>query len=161
MWLSWWLMLVVDCCDDCSGPKAATRCLPDTVRRGGWRLVDIIVVGCYAYSTLLKIVLILRIAFFSVIAKSLTLPNFFFSSMGSKKALHPLKNRKRVQMVFRHFLVVHFSSIGIARVDSQVGCYWALSLSSPSINFAFLILFILFHVTIFQIYNKLFCLKLG
>ena len=33
--------------------------------------------------------------------------------------------------------------------------------SSPSVDFAVLILFMLFHVTIFQIYNKALCLKLG
>ena len=59
-------------------------------------------------------------------------------------------------MVFCHFLLVHFSGIGIAGVDSQVGSQWALSLSSPSIDFADLILFMLFHVTIFQLYNKLY-----
>ena len=53
-------MLPVDCCDDCPGPKATNRCLLGTVHRGGWRLVDIIVVGCYAYTTQLKIVIFLR-----------------------------------------------------------------------------------------------------
>ena len=69
-------MLVVDCCDDFPGPKATNRCLPGTVHRGGWRLVDIIVVGCCAYTTQLKIVIFLKIGFL-VIAKGLTLPKIY------------------------------------------------------------------------------------
>ena len=64
MWLSWWLMLVDGCCDDCPGPKATNTFLPGTVRCGGWRLVDIIVDGCYAYSTQQKIVIFLEKGFF-------------------------------------------------------------------------------------------------
>ena len=64
LWLSWWLMLVVDCCDDRPEAKATNRCLPGTVHGGGWHLADIIVVGCYAYTTQLKIVIFLKIDFF-------------------------------------------------------------------------------------------------
>ena len=168
MWRFWWLMLVVDCCDLCPGPKATNRCLPGTVHRGSWWLVDILVVGCYAYTTQLKIVIFLKIGCL-LISIILTLPNFFFSSMGSKnisysKEMEVWKRQKIerwIWLVFCHFLVVPFSNIGIAAVDSQVGFYWALSLSSPPIDFTVLVLFMLFHVPIFQIYSKLLCLKLG
>ena len=64
MWLSWWLMRVHDCCGDYQGPKATNTFLPRTVHCGGWRLVEITVVGCYAYSTQLKIVIFLKMGFF-------------------------------------------------------------------------------------------------
>ena len=84
-------MLVVDCCDDCPGPKAINRCVPGTVHHGGWWFVDIIVVGCYAYTTQLELVIFLQVGFL-VIAKGFTLP-FFPSSMGSKTC-HSAKKSK-------------------------------------------------------------------
>ena len=82
-------MLVVDCSDDCPGPKATNRCLPGTVPRSGWRLVDVIVVGCYAYTTQLKIVIFFKIGFL-VVAKGLTLPKFY-SVAWAQETLHPVK----------------------------------------------------------------------
>ena len=85
-------MLVVDCCDDCPGPKATNRCLPGTVHRGSWWLVDILVVGCYAYTTQLKIVIFLKIGCL-LITIILTLPNFF-SLVWAQKTFHTAKKWK-------------------------------------------------------------------
>ena len=84
-------MLVVDCRDDCLGPKPFSRCLPATVHRGGWRLVDIIVVGCYACTTQLKIVIFLKIGCFGLL-KALLCP-VSFSSMGSKTTSSSKKSK--------------------------------------------------------------------
>ena len=100
-------MLVVDCCDDCPVSKATNRCLPGTVHRGGWRLVDIIVVGCYAYSTQLKLFIFLKIGFL-VIAKGLTQP-IVSSEARAQKTLHPTKNFEKSKMslngIFSLFII--------------------------------------------------------
>ena len=64
-------------------------------------------------------------------------------------------------MVFCHFLAIVFGSFGKAGVDSQVGSYGALGLSSSSIDFVFLILYMLFHVTIIEICDKFLISKIG
>ena len=87
-------MLVLDCCDDCPGPKATKRCLPGTVHRGGWRLVDIIIVGYYAHTTQLKIAIFLKKTFL-VIAKDLTLFKIF-SVAWAQKTPHPAKNQRKI-----------------------------------------------------------------
>ena len=83
MWLSWWLILVLDCWDDSPRPKATSRSLPGTVFCVAWQLVDIIVVGCYAYTTQLKIVIFSKKGFFGHCEKAYS-AQVFFSSMGSK-----------------------------------------------------------------------------
>ena len=82
-------MLVVDCCDDCPGPKSGDRCLPSTVYRSGLWLVDIIVVVCYAYNNQLKVLIFLKIGFL-VIGKGPAPPNFY-SVERAQKTLHPAK----------------------------------------------------------------------
>ena len=57
-------MLFVDCCDDFPGLKATNEC-SGIVDHGGWRIVEVIVVGCFACTTQLKTVIFLKIGFLS------------------------------------------------------------------------------------------------